>query len=129
MNNRYLRSLFWHVLIFLLSEVFLLIFMEWGKEESSRTSAEASVMYMLIIMPVLYAIYLSMHMLLLLLTHSKKKYIFPFNPVSQAFLFDLLLLAFIGIALDNDGVLTKPVFAITVATLLFLPVEIYRTSL
>lgn len=119
MSNKYLRSLLWHLLNFLLSEVFLYILMEEESQGASRTSAEATVMYMLIMMPVLYGVYFGLHMLFLLLTHAKKQYSFPFNPVSVAFLFSLLVLAFIGLALDQGGALTKPVLAITAGTLFF----------
>lgn len=127
MSNNYLRSVLWHLLNFLLSEVFLYILMEEESQSSSRTSAEATVMYMLIMMPVLYGVYFGLHMLFLLLTQAKKQYSFPFNPVSVAFLFSLLMLAFIGLALDQDGALSKPVLAITAGTLLFLLIEIYHS--
>jgi hypothetical protein len=127
MGNRYVRSLLWHLLIFLMSEVLLFLFLEWGSQDRSRTSAEATVMYMLLIMPVLYGVYFGMHMLFLLLTHRKKNYKFPLNPVSYVFLLDLLSLAFIGIIFDQDRALTKPIIAIAAGTSFFLLIEIYRS--
>ncbi|PKV62426.1 hypothetical protein [Pontibacter ramchanderi] len=124
MKNPYLRSLLWHSLCFLLSEVFLFILMEWNSPVASRTSAEASVMYLVIVMPVLYGLYVALHMLFLLFTHFKKRYKFPFNPVSAAFLFDLVLLSFIGTALDQDRALTNPLLAIAAGTFIFLLIEI-----
>ncbi|MDO6391203.1 hypothetical protein Q4E40_13775 [Pontibacter sp. BT731] len=110
-----------------MSEVFLFVLMEEESQVASRTSAEATVLYMLIMMPVLYGVCFGLHMLFLLFTHAKKQYIFLFNPVIAAFFFDLLILAFIGLALDQDRALTKTVLAITAGTSLFLLIEIYRS--
>ncbi|MDX5417689.1 MAG: hypothetical protein LPK09_00630 [Hymenobacteraceae bacterium] len=93
----------------------------------SRTSGEVTVMYMLIVMPVLYGVYFGMHLLFLVLTQSKKEYKFSLNPVSYVFLLDLLFLAFIVTIVDQTRALTLPVYAIATGTLIFLLIEIYRS--